>query len=1300
MSSTRNGAGIRSVGGLLPSEFLIRLRDPKGRVPGLRESDYHLASNERLGEIITRSWSRLVGAWSGFSRTLVALEGSTDTAGSLTREKWLAPLFNELGFGRLPSAKGIEITGQSYPISNEWQQTPIHLVGAKVPLDRRSPSVRGAAGMSPHAMVQELLNRSEERLWGIVSNGVVLRVLRDSTSLTRQSYLEFDLDVIFTNERFDDFVTLWMVCHQSRFEAEDVTKSWLEKWRAEINVSGIRALDALQSGVRSAITSLGSGFLAHPENSELRAALHSCELSGADFYREILRLVYRILFLFVSEDRGLMHAPECSEIVRERYEKWYSTARLRRQAWGMRSNAHDDLWQMLNVVMSGLGCVPGIPELGLTPLGSFLWSDDALPYLKRAKVVNSYFGEALIHLSTTGSEGVRRSVDFANLGAEELGSVYETLLELYPTLDVDAANFELKNTPGNERKTTGSYYTPAELVTSLLESALDPVLNEAAHKTDPERAILALRVFDPACGSGHFLIAAAHRIAQRLAAIRTREAEAPPEEVRHALREVISKCCYGVDINPMAAELTKVSLWMEAMEPGKPLSYLDRHIVVGNVLFGTTPALVESGVPDEAYKYLDGDAKPTVFSTKALNKKMRSGTQALPIDQIIERTNGIPDQIIELEAIPDDDLKSIETKAAIWLDLQKHGGLEKAKLSADIWCSAFVYPKTPDGIQITTDTVYRALEKGRSGVSVQVIESVELLAKQYQFLHPHVVFPEIFRIDVTHLNDPTTGWSGGFDVVIGNPPWDQVQLKEKEFFAIRFPAIADAEGAKRKEMIAALEESDPVLFAEFRFSLRAKQGESAYLRGSRRFPLTGRGRINTYAVFTELVRGALNPRGRCGIIVPSGIATDDTTSTFFRDLTEHRSLVSLYDFENSMPVFPAVHRSVKFCLLTLTGSTRPATKGAELVFFAHQMSDLEDPEHRIQLNATDLELFNPNTRTTPIFRTQHDAAMARQVYGKVPILIKEGPREINPWGVRFQQGLFNMTSDSGLFRTRNQCEDFRAKLDGNVFVEESGKKLMPLYEGKLIHHFDHRFATFEGVTGENPAEVSSLQKSDTDFAPLSRYWVPESEVREKLAGWDRPWLIGFRNVTNTTNERTVIASVLPATAVGHSLPLVFGQKADGYHAAALLACLTSFALDMMARNKMGGINLSFFVVKQLPILPPEVFDEATPWSENPNETLAAWISKRVLELTYTTPDLAGWAEELGCQGPPFGFDEDRRAQLRSELDACFFRLYGFNAEQVDYAMESFPIVKRHDESQFGEYRTKRLIMQWFEKWDI
>ncbi|WP_298207523.1 N-6 DNA methylase [Ferrimicrobium sp.] len=1293
MSPQPTRVGITSVGGLLPIEFLTRLRDPNSGLEGLRPSDYHLGANERITEIVSRSWNRLTNAWRGFSESLAQLD-ATDTASGLTRDKWLGLIFGELGYGRLQRAKTIEIQGEAYPLSYEWRSIPIHLVGARVALDRRTPGVRGAAGKSPHSLVQELLNRSTNRLWGMVSNGLILRILHDSTSLTRQSYLEFDLETIFSNELFDDFVTLWMIAHESRFEGDDPTSCWLERWRGEINESGIRALDALQGGVRHAIEAIGEGLVTHPDNQQLREALASGELSSLDLYRQILRLIYRILFLFVAEDRHLIHGATADPIAVERYERWYSTKRLREQAWGARSDRHADLWQMLQVVMGGLGDPAGLAPLGLSALGSFLWSDQAIPDLLGTTISNRSLGAAILHLSSTESEGVRRRVDFANLGAEELGSVYEALLELNPRINEDDTPFVLRDAPGNERKSSGSFYTPSELVASLLKTALDPVIDEALTANDPEAALLSIRVLDPACGSGHFLIATAHRMAERLAAYRAGEPEAPPAQVRHALREVIAKCCYGIDINPMAVELAKVSLWMEAMEAGKPLTFLERHIVTGNALIGTTPELIAKGIPDEAYKILDGDDKTAANGTKKWNRSFLRGQSTLNVNDVRHDVAALAELAASLDAIEDESIGDIEVKEQLWEELQRQGSFEAEKWAADVWCTAFFYHKVPQGGEITSETVEKVRLGGPQALGERERELIEKTAHVYQFLHFHIAFSEVFFPTVRSGGEYKTRENAGFDVVLGNPPWKKLKLEEKEFFAVSAPDIAEAKGSVRKQKIQALASTDPMLYEAYRVALDRASRTSKFLLGSNRYPLTGRGDVNSYAIFAELMRQALTTTGRSGLIVPTGIATDDATSAFFRDLVSNRSLISLYDFVNSLPLFPAVHRSYKFCLLTLTGAANQ-TRAADLVLFAHHVTDLDTHERHVALSDADFQLINPNTGNLPVFRTTADADLARQVYEKVPILQSTRPEQSSPWGVGFRR-LFDMTNDSALFQTITTLADQGAILQGNHIVASSGERYLPLYEGKLIHHFDHRFATYEGAGGDKPIEADNSLKADPNWAILPRYWVSEPEVKEKLNGWDREWLIGFRKVTNSTNERTLVLSVMPSMPSGDSLQLIMPQLGKGALAACLVANLSSFALDTIARMKVGGSNLNFYIMNQLPVLPPEVFDQRVFWGANSNQSLAKWIATRVLELTYTAWDLKPWAEELGYSGDPFIWNAGRRTQLRAELDACFFNLYGYSRDQVDRAMESFPIIKGHDEHEFGEYRTKRLILEHFD----
>src|SRR5712692_914111 len=551
---------IRTEGGLLPADLLQRIVHGDKDLPGLDDASYHLVAGERLNERISQSWNRLLGTWQAFRAAANALP-ETDTGTTLTRERWLMVLLQELGYGRLPAARATEIDGKSYAISHFWHYSPMHLVSYRLDLDRRTAGVAGAARTSPHSLVQEFLNRSDDHLWGFVSNGLRLRLLRDSVSLTRQAYVEFDLEGMMDGEVYADFVLLWLLCHQSRVEAEKPEECWLERWARAAQEQGTRALDHLRAGVEQAINALGSGFLAHPANAQLKEKLRSGDLSGQDYYRQLLRLVYRLLFLFVAEDRDLLYDPEATPEARERHIRYCSTTRLRHLAAGHRGTKHMDLYRGLRIVMEKLGSDEGCSPLALPALGSFLWSETAIPDLAHCDISNRDFLEAVHALAFTLDNKVWRSVDYKNLGSEELGSIYESLLELHPEFNIDAATFNLTTAGGHEHKTTGSYYTPTSLIQCLLDSALDPVLAEAARQPNAEEAILSLKVCDPACGSGHFLIAATHRMARRLAAIRTGDEEPAPEATRTALRDVISRCLYGVDMNPMAVELCKVNLW-------------------------------------------------------------------------------------------------------------------------------------------------------------------------------------------------------------------------------------------------------------------------------------------------------------------------------------------------------------------------------------------------------------------------------------------------------------------------------------------------------------------------------------------------------------------------------------------------------------------------------------------------------------------------------------------------------------------------------------------------------------------
>ncbi|MFI5458113.1 MAG: Eco57I restriction-modification methylase domain-containing protein, partial [Isosphaerales bacterium] len=958
---------VRTEGSILPADLLQRVVARESGLDGLTPASYHLAEGEKLNEAINRSWNRLVGVWPGFQSLLAKLPGN-DPATSTTREKWLLPLFQELGYGRLLSAKPVEIDGKSYAVSHNWQHALIHLVGFNVDLDRRWHGTTGPNRTSPHSLVREFLNQSDDHLWGFLSNGRGLRVLRDNASLTRQAYVDFDLEAMMAGEVYADFALLWLLCHQSRVEAERPAECWLEQWSKAAQEQGTRALDHLRAGVEAAIAALGRGFLSYGGNTNLRDKLRAGALNAQDYYRQLLRLVYRLLFLFVAEDRYLLLDPGAEPVARGRYEKYYATDRLRRLAERRRGTRHVDLYRGLWLVMEKLGSDRGCPELSLPALGSFLWSREALPDLAGCDLANADLLDAIRALAFTIEGKTRRAVDYKNLGSEELGSIYESLLELHPELNTAAGTFELKTAAGHERKTTGSYYTPASLVSCLLDSALDPVLAEAARQPDPEAAILKLKVCDPAAGSGHFLIAAAHRIAKKLAAARTGDTDPSPDAVRKAIRDVIGHCIYGVDINPMAVELCKVSLWMEALEPGKPLSFLDHHIQCGNSLLGATPALLKRGIPDAAFEPIEGDDKAACRDYRKQNRDERS-RQTTMFDlfaksEFIRLANVAP-ALERIETMGDDSIETLHAKELAYREFTESTPYEFARLLANAWCAAFVIPKVivpPLQPRVTlTESTFRKLENNPNVVPREVKDEIARLAARYHFFHWHLAFLNVFQPRPSEEigDDEILGWNGGFDVVLGNPPWERIKIQEQEWFAQRRPDIAKAANASaRRKMIQQLAEEDPALYAVFQQDRRAAEGESHIARDSGRFPFCGRGDVNTYTLFAELDRQIIGAFGRVGIVVPPGIVYDDTTKHFFRDLVERRSLVSFYHFENEEFLFLAIDHRVVFSLLTLTGTDR-SHASTDFAFFCRRVEQLQEPDRHFSLSADEIRLMNP-----------------------------------------------------------------------------------------------------------------------------------------------------------------------------------------------------------------------------------------------------------------------------------------------------------------------------------------------------
>ena len=1299
---------VRTEGAILPASILQRIHREDPGLDGLKPEQYGLAG-DRLREAASRAWNALQGPWTNFNAERAKLAPS-EAGTSITRNRWLNPILRELHFGPVePARENLKFEDKEFPVSHLYGHAPLHLIGCNLDLDKRTPGAAGAAKMSPHGLLQSCLNARKENLWGYVSNGLWWRVLRDDNSLSRQSMVEFDLEAIFEGQLYDEFLLFFLVCHRSRLESETPEQCWLERWSQAAGEEGKRALDTLRDGVQKSIETLGQGFLRHPANTTLRERVRSGQLDKQDYYRQLLRMVYRFLFLFVAEDRGLLLDPKGTEAAKALYVDEFSTQRLRVLAERMRgSSRHHDLFSPIKLILAKLGQPEGCPQLALPALGGFLFSEITAPELDASEIANCDLLEAVRSLAVTREGGRQARIDYKNLGTEELGSVYESLLELHPDLASDGTWFELKSASGNERKTSGSYYTPDSLIQCLLDTALDPVVEAALKRagTDPEaraRAILDLRVIDPAVGSGHFLIAAAHRLAKRLAQVRTGEDEPSPDETRHALREVVGRCLFGIDLNPMAAELCKVSLWIEALEPGRPLSFLDHHVVVGNSLFGTTPALVSGGIPDDAYDHVDGDDKAVCAAIKKRNKDEKRVIAGKLTGNLFDPAASGGRELIkawqELESLPDESLGDVQAKDKAFRDAE--ASIAMRKLLADAWCAAFVLPKTSptlgddsSGLAITTATL-RRLANGQD-LTLPEVRAVQDATRRFGFLHPHFAFPDAFA-------------KGGFDVVLGNPPWGQIQFEPEEFFASSAPEIAQARNmAARNKLIDKLPSSNPNLFQAYRAEIRHLNGTQVFIHGSARFPFTSFGRLNTASLFTELSRGLLRPGGLCGLIVPTGIATDSFNQFFFGDIVQKKSLVSLLSFENEEFIFPAIHHATKFCLLTCGSSVVPSADRARFVFSARSVQQALDPERQFTLDAEEISLLNPNTGTCPIFRSGRDAAITAGVYRNVPVLMREQVPDGNPWAASFQL-MFMMNTDSHRFLSSDALLNAGCTLRGNEFVC-GDKRFAPLYEGKMIHHYDHRWGTYKDATPQqlSVGTLPSLpldQKMDPCCVVQPQYWVPNEDVAKRLEGdggagdvrWNRNWFLGWRDITSSVVLRTVIATIFPRSAVGNKIPLIFALSGNPPAAACLVANLSAFVLDYIARQKLGGTNLNFYILKQLAIHSPTTFFAPDRCPLVSAETWSEWILPRVLELTYTAHDLAPFACDLGYDGPPFIWDEERRFWLRTELDAAFFHLYGIARDDVDYILETFPIVKRKDITSYGSYRTKEAILSVYDE---
>jgi hypothetical protein len=1083
-----------------------------------------------------------------------------------------------------------------------------------------------------------------------------------------------------------------------------------------------------------------------------------------------LVLLYRMLFVLYAEDRALL------PVFDARYRD-YSLRTIRddiatkRDRSGVFSSTAGNYWGRLDslfVIISH-----GDDAVGMPAYNGGLFERARAPLLARVSVADARLVPVIDALARRTEDILRPPINYRDLSVSHLGGIYERLLEYSLA---DEGGILVARPASFARKVSGSYYTHDDLVRLILNESVGRLVDErnatfgellathakrkslkpyewdALEAADPAAALLELKLCDPAMGSGHFLVAlvdwladrvllamqevdtrvnaaawAAHLagagrpyaspVVARIADIRRRILATGLEhgwalderqlDDRHIVRRMILKrVIFGVDKNPMAVELAKVALWLHTFTVGAPLSFLDHHLQCGDSLHGEQLDAVRQGLLAFGVMFQGAELDRLDIAAQSLEAVADlTDTSIAEAHESKRLADSAREQVAPIHGLLSF-WRALRWLIPGWPDKQRKAlgrstveGLSTAqRVISELFSDRYNLVGVIQAGHIRGD--------GETIAAVNaLLREAATLAREERFFHWHTAFPNVWR-----------GGSGGFDAVIGNPPWDRIKLQEVEWLAERDLAIArQPRAADRKKLIAALEQKRAPLWQDYLIASERAVQQARVVRDSGDYPLLGGGDVNLYSLFVERAQALIQPRGIVGLITPSGIAADKGASAFFRTLVEvdaddRARLAALYDFENRKVFFPDVHASFKFCALVFGGDAqRVAT--AQCAFFLHRVDELADPDRTLALSGADFLRVNPNTGAAPIFRTRRDAELTTQIYARHPVLVdRSDGEERKVWPVRYVT-MFHMTNDSDKFMTRAElAENGWTTAPLNRWVKGEAQAL-PLYEGKMVQMYDHRAAdvVMNAANLHRPAQQEAIQESvkqQPDRYPVPQYWVTADDVYAALPSPQTPlpegegrfgWAFGFKEISAPTNMRSMIAMLMPGVGFGNKVPILVAENQPAEqaarHAAILLANLNAYVFDFVLRQKLQGQTINLFILEQLPVIAPADFEQSIG-----GVNLADYIRAEVLALTYTAHDMAGFARDLGhvdangAVKPPFVWDATDRAHRMARLDALFMHLYGVSADDADYMLSTFPIVREKDLAAFGCFRTRDWIL--------
>ncbi len=1205
-----------------------------------------------------------------------------------------------------------------------------------LPLDKRQED-DDVRVRTPHGQILRYLLtadiESEANIrWGVLTNGKVWRLYDHRSRPRATGYFEADLEVLLQSENEDDLRIFHLLFYRESYVKQaGAATTFLET--------------ALEEGRRyeERVAQDLSGVVFERVFPDLVEAL--AEKSGErlpDCRDAALVFLYRVLFVLYAEDRGLLPVHD------SRYDDYGIRKRVRYDIAnrmkdddtfsGIATNYYDRLVNLFKIIDSG------DPSIGLPAYNGGLFASEAAPMLDRVRLSDAEIAQIIYDLShAKDPQNQRRFVNYRDMSVQQLGSIYERLLEREPVRD-EAGKIIVRPNP-YARKDSGSFYTPQELVDLIVDRTLKPLVEERLkafeekadalksdrrpklerraelERVDPAVAVLDLKVLDPAMGSGHFLVTAVDFLSDYIAELieyvpavpswldggyvsplegrveairgeiirRSRESnwvldEAQLTDQAIIRRMVLKRCIYGVDKNPLTVELAKVSLWLHSFTVGAPLSFLDHHLRCGDSLVGLHVRASIKDLEKIAHLFVGSAIQGAETATNGMQLiEEMSDSDVSEVRESAVLFQGVEETTADLRGLLD------FLCGWRWLT----AGLKKKEYKA------FETPLVMTLSQRAA-TAFKLLAHGPRQVDEdhrdphdatfarfsELWHDVRAIADRERFLHWEAAFPGVWR------NWQNNRPQGGFDAVIGNPPWDRIKLQEVEWFATRDPELAHAPtAAARRTGIQRLRDRGSPLTAEYDAARTRSESLARMVRSYGDYPLLGGGDVNLYSVFVERAMSLIKPDGIIGLLTPSGIYADKTAARFFKSVSTSGRVGGLFDFENRKIFFKDVHASFKFCALIFGGEERQFDQ-TECAFFLSDTKAIQDEDRCFPLTAVDFARVNPNTGTAPVFRRRRDAEITRRIYERHPVIVeRRDDEERRVWSIKYSR-MFDMSNDSHLFRTAAQLDE-----EGFYSVEcnrwKKGKELyLPLYQGRMINQFDHRTNSvkFNPKSTINPylsVPVTAAEHANPEFGPITQYWVPKPAADRKFTE-GLGWTIAYRRSARSTDVRTMLVTAVPKIGLSDSIFILMPEvDFSATDAPMVIGNLNSHCLDYVIRQKMSGTNLSWYIVEQLPVIAPRDYNK-----QYGDKTARDLIRDHVLRLTYTAHDMAPFARDLGYDGPPFVWDEEERRHLRARLDAHYFHLYGLSRDDAAYVLGTFPIVCREDKKAFGRYRTREMIL--------